>query len=281
MIYDEIKIDGLKCFAHHGVNPEETEKGQDFYVNAVLYCDTHKAGLSDDLRQTTNYSHVAKFIHSFMKEHTYKLIEAVAEELAGRLLHKFSLVERLDLEICKPDAPIGLEFSSVSVKISRGWRQAYIGVGSNLGNRHKYIEEASRKIAAHPMIREFKISEIVNSTPCGATGQPDFLNCVIGFRTLLSAPELLQALQGLEKAMGRERSEENVRGEARTLDLDILLYEDTVMADEHLTLPHPEMHKRDFVLAPLISLNPQLMHPVFNRTMIELYDDLTEWYIIK
>jgi dihydroneopterin aldolase/2-amino-4-hydroxy-6-hydroxymethyldihydropteridine diphosphokinase len=249
-------------------------------VNAILYTDTRLAGQKDDLNLTTNYSQVAKFIHSFVKEHTYHLIEAVAEELAKRLLRNFPLVKRLDLELRKPDAPIDLEFSSVSVKISRGWKQSYIGMGSNMGNRRRYLEEASRNIAAHPLIRDFQSSEIVSSTPCGMTGQQDFLNCVIGFRTLLSAHELLQSLQGLETAAGRERHE-NARWEARTLDLDILLYEDTVISDERLTIPHPELHKRDFVLAPLISLNPQLRHPLLNRMMTELYDDLTEWYIIK
>jgi dihydroneopterin aldolase/2-amino-4-hydroxy-6-hydroxymethyldihydropteridine diphosphokinase len=280
MKYDEIRIENLKCFAYHGVNPEEIEQGQHFYVNATLYTDTRLAGQKDDLSLTVNYSQVAKFIHSFVKEHRYKLIEAVAEELAARLLRKFPLVARLDLEVRKPEAPIDLEFSSISVKISRAWQKTYVGVGSNMGNKRRYIEEAGRKIAAHPLIRDFESSEIVASTPCGVTGQADYLNCVFGFKTLLSAPELLKSLQVLETAAGRERNE-NARWEARTLDLDILLYEDTVIADEELTIPHPELHKRDFVLAPLISLNPQLKHPLLNRMMIELYDELTEWYIIK
>jgi dihydroneopterin aldolase/2-amino-4-hydroxy-6-hydroxymethyldihydropteridine diphosphokinase len=100
------------------------------------------------------------------------------------------------------------------------------------------------------------------------------------FETLLYPEELLLFLQELEDAAGRKRSKnKNARWEARTLDLDILLYEDIIMAEEQLKLPHPDLHNRDFVLAPLIMLNPHLKHPLLNRTMAELLSGLTDNHI--
>ena len=116
---DEIRIEDLEVFAHHGVYPQETRDGQNFYVNAVLYAQIRAAGLTDDLTLSTNYGEVCHFIHGWMQNNTFLLIESVAERLAEALLLKFPLIRELDLEIRKPQAPIGLPFRSVSVKVHR------------------------------------------------------------------------------------------------------------------------------------------------------------------
>jgi dihydroneopterin aldolase/2-amino-4-hydroxy-6-hydroxymethyldihydropteridine diphosphokinase len=283
MNYDEIRIEGLKCFAYHGVNPAENQAGQHFYVNAVLYLSTREAGLKDDLTKTANYSEVAKFIDFFMKKQAFKLIESVAEQMALGILLMFPITERLDLEIRKPEAPLGLEFSSVSVKVSRGWQKAYVGIGSNLGDSRQIIEAALGKLVKNPQFRRLTVSRLYASTPYRVVGQPDFLNGVVGFETLYTPEELLLYLQGLEAAAGRERgnNEKSARYEPRTLDLDILLYEDVVKAGKYLTIPHPDMHHRDFVLVPLLEINPYLKHPLLGRPLRELAEALTEWHIIK
>lgn len=105
---DQIRIEELEVYAHHGVYPEENEKGQHFYVNATLYTNTHPAGLADDLSLSTNYGEVCQFITEFMQQHTFQLIETVAERTAYEVLQHFPLVQGLDLEIRKPEAPIPL-----------------------------------------------------------------------------------------------------------------------------------------------------------------------------
>ena len=124
---DQIRIEELEGYAHHGVYPEENEKGQHFYVNATLYTNTRPAGLADDLSLSTNYGEVCQFITEFMQQHTFQLIETVAERTAYEVLQHFPLVQGLDLEIRKPEAPIPLPFGSVSVAIHREWHEAYIG----------------------------------------------------------------------------------------------------------------------------------------------------------
>ncbi|MCL2719183.1 MAG: dihydroneopterin aldolase [Lachnospiraceae bacterium] len=295
--YDEIRIENLECFAYHGVKPEENEQGQFFYINAVLYTEIRKVAAEDDLNQTTNYSKVAKYINELMTRETYQLIETVAEKIALSILLEFPLVQKLDLEVRKPDAPINLNFTSISVKITRGWQRVYIATGSNLGDSEQLINTAIGQIKGHPQIRDVRASSLINSTPYGVTDQPDFVNGAVTFHTLLTPYELLEFLQGLEIAAGRGRdnnkgfaveelqsnflsSNKSVRWGARTLDLDILLYEDILIDEADLVIPHSDMHNRDFVLTPLISLNRHLKHPVLNRSMKQLLDDLTERYAV-
>ncbi|MCL2253572.1 MAG: 2-amino-4-hydroxy-6-hydroxymethyldihydropteridine diphosphokinase [Lachnospiraceae bacterium] len=277
MIYqDEIRINELECFAYHGVHSYENEKGQNFYVNASLYTETRSAGIGDDLSLTVNYGEVMRFITEFMIQDTFKLIETVAEKLAVGILLKFPLVNKLDLEVRKPNAPIELKFESVSVKITRGWNMTYVAVGSNLGDSEKLIADAVDKITAHPYIREFRSSALFKSSPYGVANQPDFLNGVFSFRTLLMPGELLSFLKGLEQEAGRVKS---VHWGQRTLDLDILFWNELVMNDEKLTIPHPDMQNRDFVLKPLAELCPYLKHPILNLTIRQLLDELSDKYI--
>ena len=139
---DQIKIDNLEIYAYHGVFPEETKEGQIFQIDAVLYTDLRPAGETDELTLSTHYGEVCQFINRFLREKTYLLIEAAAEHLTQELLLAFPRIEKLELELKKPHAPIGLPFENVSVKIERGWKRAYLGIGSNLGERQKLIDQA-------------------------------------------------------------------------------------------------------------------------------------------
>ena len=132
---DRIKIQNLEVFGHHGVFSEETKLGQKFLINATLYTDTRAAGYSDELEYSTDYGKICHFMTKYMQTHTFKLIEAVAEQMAQALLLEFPLLQKLDLEIQKPWAPIGLPLENISVEISRGWHKVYLSVGSNLGER--------------------------------------------------------------------------------------------------------------------------------------------------
>ncbi|MCD8330143.1 MAG: dihydroneopterin aldolase, partial [Lachnospiraceae bacterium] len=105
---DQIKICGLEVFARHGVYPEENALGQKFVINADLFLDTRRAGLTDDLEASVNYGEVSQFIQKFMQEHTYHLIEAAAEQLVRALLLTWPAVKQVKLELQKPWAPVGL-----------------------------------------------------------------------------------------------------------------------------------------------------------------------------
>ncbi|MBP3475469.1 MAG: 2-amino-4-hydroxy-6-hydroxymethyldihydropteridine diphosphokinase [Lachnospiraceae bacterium] len=270
---DQIRIENLRIYAHHGVYAEENEKGQNFYMNAVLGCDTRKAGVMDDLDLSTNYGEVCLFFQRFLTEHTYKLIETVAEKAAEEVLLSFPLVRYIDLEIRKPEAPIPLPFESVSVKITRGWKKAYLACGSNMGERERYLNAAVEALLADHKCRVMKVSDWMMTTPYGGVEQENFLNGAIAIETLYTPEELLERIHEIEKDNDRERK---VHWGPRTLDLDILLYEDCVMYTDDLKIPHADMHNRDFVLAPLAQIAPYEMHPVLRKSVMQLYREVKQ-----
>lgn len=266
--WDEIHIDDLEVYAHHGVFPEEKEKGQLFYVNLVLYTDTRRAGQQDDLTLSTHYGEVCHLVTKWMQEHTYDLIETVAETVAEQVLLHYPLVRAIDVEIRKPQAPIGLPFGSVSVKIFRGWHDVYIALGSNMGDREKYLQMGVDAMKDRKDIRLKKVSSWRRTAPYGGVEQEDFLNGVMEIQTLLPPSELLDYLHEIEQRAERKRE---IRWGPRTLDLDILLYDDLVVESEKLIIPHVDMQNRDFVLGPMSEIAPWMRHPVLGLTMEQLY----------
>lgn len=269
--YDQIKITDLEVFANHGVFSEENKLGQKFLVSAVLYTDTRKAGKTDDLMASIHYGEVSAFITKYMKEHTYQLLERVAETLAEEMLKSISGLCKIDLEIKKPWAPVGLPLKTVSVKISREWHTTYIALGSNIGDSETYLNEAVEKIGQIPTCTVEKVSSYLVTEPYGVTDQPDFLNACLKMRTLLYPEELLKELNRIEKEAGRERI---IHWGPRTLDLDILLYDDIVLEEDDLCIPHVEMHKRSFVLEPLAEIAPYKRHPVYGKTVREMLEEI-------
>ena len=275
---DEIRIDGLEVFAHHGVYPEEKEKGQIFVVNAVLYTDIRRAGTEDDLACTTNYGEVCRFITEWMQENTYKLLETVAEKLSKEILLKYMLVSAVDLEIRKPQAPIHLPVECVSVKIHRSWHRAYLALGSNMGDREGYIDGAVSALKAYPQIRVKKVSDMICTKPYGVAEQEDFLNGAAEVETLLTPEELLDAVHEIENAAGRTRV---MHWGPRTLDIDILFYDKLVYESESLVIPHPDIQNRDFVLEPLSMLAPNYRHPILEKTVMQLLQNIDKEKLTK
>ena len=271
MKYDEIHIEDLEIYARHGVFPEETKLGQRFIVSVILYTTTRKAGTTDELECSIDYGSVSHFMTKFMQENTYKLIEAAAENLAKALLLEYPLLAGVTLELKKPWAPIGLPLKYASVKISRFWHKAYLGMGSNMGDKKAYLDGAIEALNKEQGCQVEKVSQYLVTEPYGGVEQDDFLNACAQIKTLLSPGELLDVLHEIEKEAHRERI---VRWGPRTLDLDILLYDDVVMETDDLIIPHIEMELRDFVLKPLSEIAPNLRHPVLKKTVIQLLKEL-------
>lgn len=268
---DQIRIRDLEIYSNHGVYKEEKVLGQKFLVSAVLYTDTKRAGISDRIEYSVNYGTVCHEIAKIMEENTFDLIECAAETIARRLLLRFSLIEHLEIEVKKPWAPIGLPLDSVSVRISRGWHRAYLGIGSNMGDRTEHISRAIDRIESQEDTKVVHVSGLIETKPYGPVKQDDFLNGCLAVDTLKDPVELLDFLMDVERQEGRVRT---VHWGPRTLDLDILLYDNLIMNERELTLPHREMHKRMFVLEPLQEIAPYLMHPLLGKTITELKDTI-------
>ncbi|MCI6676353.1 MAG: 2-amino-4-hydroxy-6-hydroxymethyldihydropteridine diphosphokinase [Clostridiales bacterium] len=268
---DKIKIIDLEVFAKHGVYEEEQVLGQKFLVSAILYTDTRMAGKYDDLEQSINYGSIAACITAFLQEHTFQLIETVTERLAEYLLLQTKGLKKIQLEIKKPWAPVGLPLKTVSVEIERGWQEAYIAFGSNMGNKMGYIQQAIKALKENKSIRVERVSSIIETEPYGGVEQDVFLNGCMKICTILPPLELLDVMQQLEQEAHRERI---VHWGPRTLDLDLLFYGNEVMDSERLNLPHPEIEKRTFVLEPMSEIAPYYRHPVTGYTMKELLERL-------
>ena len=169
---------------------------------------------------------------------------------------------------------MGLPLETVSVKISRFWHRAYIALGSNLGDKKAYLDQAIKALKQHKECRVQKVSSYLVTEPYGGVEQDDFLNACLSLDTLLSPEELLDLLHEIEQAAHRERL---IHWGPRTLDLDILLYDNEVLETEDLIIPHVEMHKRDFVLKPLAEIAPNKRHPILGKTIGELAAQLSKY----
>lgn len=264
---DFIEIKNLKVYAYHGVFPHENENGQPFFLSAKLYLDMTRAKSSDDLCASVDYGAVCQYMTALMTKKTFKLIEAAADYLATEILLEFPAVTSVALKLSKPEAPVNLPFEDISVNITKSWHSSYIALGSNLGNKKEYLDNAINAISAHSLCNLIQASDYIVTKPYGYTEQDDFLNGVIEIKTLLSPYELLDFLHQLENNAGRTRE---IHWGPRTLDLDILFYDDLVTDDELLTIPHPEIEKRDFVLTPLKQISPYKIHPLLSERIINI-----------
>lgn len=158
--------------------------------------------------------------------------------------------------------------------IAEAKSRVFLALGGNLGNPQQAFKHACATLQEHPRINLLTASSLYRTPPVGGpAGQPDYLNAVVELATDLSPQELLDFCRQIENAAGRTRA---IRWDARTLDIDMLLFEQLTLETPELSLPHPRLHERHFVLFPLVELAADVKHPRWQQTMSELLAALPE-----
>ncbi len=297
---DQIIVQGIRMTGFHGVNRSEKESGQLFLADVVAHVSTRGAASRDELARTVNYSEIADRAAEVLGGDPADLLETVAEHIARSVL-ELEGVHCVDVTVHKPQAPLHVEFRDVMVKIRRDLKSgalwadkrigssagasrdpfapaprsadaadnppvqpvtAYLALGGNIGDVDATFREALWELHRIPGIAVKRASSLFRTHPVGGPEQEDFLNAVVEVMTALAPRELLAACQGVEVLHGRERLIENG---PRTLDLDIVSYDDVRLSADDLELPHPRAAERGFVLQPWATLAPGYVIPGVGR----------------
>jgi len=269
---DSIIIENLEIYGYHGVFPEENVLGQKFILCLKLYGDFRLAGKTEDLTKSVHYGEVCKLVEEHFLSKRNQLIETCGEEICQLLFETYPLIQKINLILKKPWAPIGCHLDYVAVTLNRSRHRSFIGIGSNLGDTEKNVQLALDALNTKDL-KLISVSKKITTKPWGVTNQPDFLNCVAEIETLLTPKELLYYLQSIEKNLKRERL---IHWGPRTIDLDILLFDDLITTDAELIIPHPEMENRLFVLTPLKEIAPFVIHPLRMKRIFQLEEELLE-----
>lgn len=268
---DKIVINDLEVFGFHGVFKEEKALGQKFLISMELELDTREAALTEDLTKSVHYGELCHRVEEEFKKESYDLIETVSEKIAEFILGEYELVKAVKVILKKPWAPIHRNLDTVYIEIYRKWHRAYLGMGSNMGDKEGNINDALNIINQSSHTKVVKCSKLITTEPWGYTDQEEFINGACEIRTLLSPKELVNFLLQIERDLKRERI---IKWGPRTLDLDVLLYDDLISDDEDIVIPHPRMHLRKFVMEPLAEIAPYAVHPLLRKRIFEINETL-------
>lgn len=264
---DKIIIENLELIAEHGVFKEEKFLGQKFIISVELTTDTREAGKTGNLEASTHYGFVADDIEKLFTSQSFDLIETCAEKIAEMILTKYHLVSEVKVTVKKPWAPIRKYFDFVAVEITRKWHTAYLSLGTNMGDKKKNILDAIENISKLENTKVTAQSTILETEPFGYVEQDMFLNACIEIKTLFTPQELLKKLLEIELEMGRVRI---VKWGPRVIDIDILFFDDEVIGEKNLAVPHPWICERMFVLEPLCEIAPNFVHPLERKPITTL-----------
>lgn len=244
-----------------------------YTVSCVISMGLHRAGRNDDLHASVDCAVIARLIKEKLQEKSFKLLEGAAEYLTHDILSYAPYIQSVDLTLKKAVDPSVFGFDSLQVHLTRSWHTAYIGLGSNLGDRQAYMDQGVQALQDTPDCIVDRCSSWMEAIPYGYTQQDNFLNGVVQIRTLLTPYELMDRIHDIEKATNLEW---RIHWGPRTLDLDILFYDDLIIQEEDLCIPHVDMKNRVFVLVPMAEIAPYYHHPVYGITIHEMLQKLNE-----
>ena len=268
---DTIIIKDLEVYGSHGFEPGVDKSGEKYIISAELKLNLKEAGDTDRLKDTVHLVNICKELSEIFGANNHKLIERSAEELASYILLHYPMVNHVSLTIKKPWVPAGMTIDFAGIRIEREWHTAYLGVGSNVGDREGNIRSAVRLIDESELSKVTSQSKLYETEPCGYADQDKFLNCALEVKTLLTPRSLVRLLLSIEKALKRERL---IANGPRTIDLDILFYDNLITSFEEAVIPHPRLHERMFVLKPLCDIAPFHIHPILNERCYRIAEKL-------
>ncbi|MGL4569789.1 MAG: 2-amino-4-hydroxy-6-hydroxymethyldihydropteridine diphosphokinase [Clostridium sp.] len=268
---DKIYLKDVEIFANHGVFKEEKTLGQKFIFDIELELNLSKAGKTGDLNASVHYGELCHGIEKVVCEESYDLIETVGEKVLEFILNEYKDVKNVKVKVKKPWAPIGRHLKYAAIEINRGWHEAFISFGSNIGNKEENLNTAIEHLNSTKGIEVIKVSSFLVTEPWGLEDQEEFLNGALKIKTTLSPEELMTELLNIEALMKRKRV---IKWGPRIIDLDIIFYDNIVSDDEFVVIPHPRMEEREFVLKPLCEIAPNKLHPVLNKRVFRLLEEL-------
>lgn len=159
-------------------------------------------------------------------------------------------------------------------------KRLYLSLGTNLGNKRENLTRAIELLSL-ALGKCIAVSQFIETAPWGFDSENSFLNCVAAFETALAPMQLLDMTESIERELGRTQKSNNGHYRDRIIDIDILLYGDNIIVNDRLTIPHPLMHKRDFVLEPLAEIAPETQHPVLHKSIKQLMEENKEQTLCK
>lgn len=252
-----LELRGLSYHGFHGVFAHERLHGQAFLVDVSL---TYQPGdLSDSLEKALDYGKAERVVAAVVEGPPAALLETVADNITAALFKEFPNLLAVEVAIHKPRAPLAGAFRDVVVRRqARRVVRAYLGLGSNLGDRRRNLRESVRLLGAEPGIRVMAVSPLYETAPMHVVDQPAFLNAAVAIDTDLFPGTLLDACKRIEAAIGRVPG---TRWGPRIIDIDILLYGPLQLTTGRLQIPHPRLDQRAFALRPLHDLDPEAVFP--------------------
>lgn len=273
----KIKIKDLKLFGYHGVKQEEKTSGQNFLFNISIDIakeSFEKDGLyQDNILNTVNYSEIITLVKEINSNNRFNLLETFSEVLAEKIISYSPLILKVKVRIEKISPPIKESIGSVGVELelernpnSHDYEPktskksiVFLSLGSNLGDREKNLRDAVKKLKANQNLDIISISSIYETEPMYVENQEYFYNIVLkaAIKSAYSAFELLGYAKKIEFDLGRKST--YARYGPRTIDVDILTFDELKIDSDLLGLPHPKIFERNFVLIPLSEISPDFM----------------------